>query len=130
MAEFHTTAGISFHLDNIIKDARDRIILISPYLKITDRLRERLEEQNRFKLDIRVIYGKSELNPEESNWLTSMESIRVSFCKDLHAKCYINEKEALITSMNMYEYSQQNNHEMGILVKKIGRRRTLRKDTR
>ena len=45
-----------------------------------------------------------------------MTSIRTSFCKNLHAKCYLNENEALLTSMNLYEFSQINNNEMGILV--------------
>ena len=36
-----------------------------------------------------VVYGKNELQPEENNWLKSMQSIRSSFCKDLHAKCYL-----------------------------------------
>ena len=45
-----------------------------------------------------------------------MNSIRTSFCKNLHAKCYLNENEALLTSMNLYEFSQINNNEMGILV--------------
>jgi len=34
----------------------------------------------------------------------------------LHAKCYINESQAIVTSMNLYAYSQENNEEMGILV--------------
>lgn len=70
------------------------------------------------KIDIRVVYGKNELQPEENNWLKSMQSIRSSFCKDLHAKCYLNEKEAIITSMNLYEFSQVNNNEMGIYIEK------------
>jgi hypothetical protein len=36
----------------------------------------------------------------------------------LHAKCYLNEAEAIITSMNLYEFSQQNNNEMGIYISK------------
>ena len=68
------------------------------------------------KIDVRVIYGKKELLPEENSWLESMTSIKTSFCQALHAKCYLNEKHALLTSMNLYEYSQVNNHEMGILV--------------
>jgi phosphatidylserine/phosphatidylglycerophosphate/cardiolipin synthase-like enzyme len=36
---------------------------------------------------------------------------------NLHAKCYISENEAIISSLNLYEYSQVNNDEMGILVK-------------
>lgn len=116
MPEFLRTAGISDRLERIIIDAKERLILISPFLRINQRLKVLLEDQNRQKIDVRVIYGKSELRPEENNWLASMTSIRTSFCKDLHAKCYLNENEALLTSMNLYEYSQQNNYEMGILV--------------
>ena len=116
MPKFFTTTGISHHLENIIKTAENRLIIISPYIRVNPRLREFLEDRNRFKIDIRVIYGKNELRPEENNWLKSMTSIRTSFCKDLHAKCYLNEKEALLTSMNLYEFSQNHNDEMGILV--------------
>jgi phosphatidylserine/phosphatidylglycerophosphate/cardiolipin synthase-like enzyme len=63
-----------------------------------------------------VIYGKNELQPEENNWLKAQQFVRSSICQNLHAKCYLNESEALITSMNLYEFSQVNNEEMGILV--------------
>ena len=68
------------------------------------------------KIDIRVVYGKSELRLDENKWLESMTWIRTSYCVNLHAKCYMSERAALITSMNLYEFSQQNNHEMGVLV--------------
>ena len=116
MAEFLTTTGISFRLEGIIKSATERLVIISPFLKVNERIKELLEDRGRLKIDIRVIYGKNELQPEENNWLESMTSIRTSFCKNLHAKCYLNENEALLTSMNLYEFSQQNNNEMGIIV--------------
>ena len=115
MAEFLTTSGISYRLEEIIKNANDRLIIISPYLKVNDRLKGLLEDKNRMKINVRVIYGKNELQPSENNWLASMDSIWTGFCKNLHAKCYLNENEALLTSMNLYEFSQRNNEEMGIL---------------
>ena len=117
MAEFLTTSGITYNLERLIKEAKERLILVSPFLKINERLKQLLEDQDRFKIDIRVIYGKNELQPAENNWLRSMASIRSSYCKNLHAKCFLNESEALITSMNLYEFSQVNNAEMGILVR-------------
>ena len=116
MARFLTTTGVSAQLEEIIRKAEDRLWLISPFLKITPRIKNLLEDTNRLKIDARVIYGKNELQPEENIWLESMSSIRTSFCADLHAKCYLNEDEALLTSMNLYEYSQVKNYEMGILV--------------
>jgi len=118
MAKFLTTSGITFHLEGLIKAAREKLILISPFLKVNERLRQLLEDKDRDKIDIRVVYGKNELQPEENNWLKSKASVRSSFCKNLHAKCFLNESEALITSMNLYEFSQVNNEEMGVLVSK------------
>jgi PLD-like domain len=118
MAKFLTTSGITFHLENLIKGAKEKLILISPYLKICDRIRLLLEDKNRDKIDIRMVYGKNDLQPEEHNWIKSNASIRLSFCRYLHAKCYLSETHALITSMNLYEYSQVNNDEMGVLVTK------------
>lgn len=118
MVEFLTTTGVSYNLERIVRDASEKLVLVSPYLKINDRLKQWLEDKNRFKIDIRVVYGKNELQPAENNWLRSMVSIRSSYCENLHAKCYLNESEALITSMNLYEFSQVNNEEMGVLIRK------------
>ena len=116
MAEFLTTTGVSYRLEEIIKNAAEHLVIISPFLRVNDRVKELLEDKNRLKIDVRVIYGKNELRPEENNWLESMDFIRTSFCNNLHAKCYLNENEALLTSMNLYEFSQINNNEMGLLV--------------
>jgi phosphatidylserine/phosphatidylglycerophosphate/cardiolipin synthase-like enzyme len=118
MAKFLDTTGVSYHLQQLINKADEKLILISPFLKINERIKQSLGDKNRMKIDIRVVYGKNELQPEENNWLKSMTSIRSTFCKDLHAKCYLNEKEAILTSMNLYEFSQVNNNEMGIYIEK------------
>lgn len=119
MAKFLDTTGVSYHLQQLINKANEKLVIISPYLKINDRIKQSLEDKNRMKIDIRVVYGKNELQPDENNWLKSMTSIRSSFCKDLHAKCYLNENEAILTSMNLYEFSQVNNNEMGIHIEKV-----------
>ena len=116
MPKFLVTSGVSYHLEELIKNATERLVIISPYLRVNERIKELLEDKDRLKIDVRVVYGKNELQPAENNWLESMTSVRTSFCKNLHAKCYLNEKQALLTSMNLYEFSQQNNNEMGILV--------------
>lgn len=118
MAKFLNTTGVSYHLEELIKGTKDRLILISPYLQFTDRIKEHLSNLNIQKKDIRIVYRENKLQLEENNWLESQIGIRTSLCKNLHAKCYINENEAIITSMNLYEFSQQNNNEMGIYISK------------
>ena len=118
MAKFLTTTGTNYHLEELIKSASDRLILISPFLKLNDRMKELLADKNRLKIDVRIVYGKSELQPQEIEWLRGLTYIRTSFCKNLHAKCYMNEEMCIITSLNLYEFSQVNNNEMGILIQR------------
>ena len=118
MAKFLNTSATNYFLEELIKNAKDRLILISPFLKLNDRMKELLTDKNRMKIDVRIVYGKSELQPEEINWLTELTYIRTSFCKNLHAKCYLNEELCIVTSLNLYEFSQVNNNEMGVLIRR------------
>lgn len=118
MAKFLNTSATNYFLEELIKNARERVILISPFLKLNDRVKELLADKNRLKIDVRIIYGKSELQPEEIRWLNDLTYVRTSFCKNLHAKCYLSEDLCIITSLNLYEFSQINNNEMGILLRR------------
>ncbi|RXJ73294.1 DNA repair protein [Veronia nyctiphanis] len=116
MAKFLNTSATNYYLEELIKNASERLILISPFLKLNDRIKELLEDKDRLKIDVRIVYGKSELQPEEINWLKELQFVRTSFCKNLHAKCYINEQGCIISSLNLYEFSQVNNNEMGVYI--------------
>ena len=105
MAKFLNTSATNYFLEELIKDARERVILISPFLKLNDRIKELLADKNRLKIDVRIVYGKSELQPEEIVWLNALTYVRTSFCKNLHAKCYLNEENCIVTSLNLYTSS-------------------------
>lgn len=116
MAKFLNTSATNYYLEELIKNAKERLYLISPYLKLNHRIKELLEDKDRLKIDVRIVYGKSELQPAEANWLKSLNYVRTSYCENLHAKCYISEAACIITSLNLYEFSQINNNEMGVLI--------------
>lgn len=118
MAKFLNTSATNYYLEELIKQTRERLIIISPFLKFNDRIKELLSDKDRMKIDIRIVYGKSELAPHEINWLRSLEFVRTSFCQNLHAKCFVNEQAAIITSMNLYDFSQVNNNEMGVYIQR------------
>ena len=67
MAEFVTTTGVSYRLEEIIKSSAERLVLIGPFLRVNERIKELLEDKDRLKIDVRVIYGKNELQPVENN---------------------------------------------------------------
>lgn len=116
MPEFLNTEDISARLVAIISDAREFLCLISPYLSVNDRLKQRIEAKASSEVSVHIIYRHQEQNPDVSAWLKSLPSVSTSFCENLHAKCYLNEGEVLLTSMNLYEFSQVNNYEMGVLI--------------
>ncbi|HFO4391561.1 TPA: DNA repair protein, partial [Escherichia coli] len=62
MVQVLNTTGLNYQLEKTITEAEERIILISPYLKLSNRIKELIEDKNRLKVDIRIVYGKSELN--------------------------------------------------------------------
>ena len=118
MARYLRTTGISAGLDELIRDAKEKLYIISPYLKLSDHIKELLNDKEREKVEVRIIFGKQELNPTEMGYLEGLGYVRLYFSKNLHAKCYLNERKMIITSMNLHEFSQQNNREMGILIDK------------
>lgn len=119
MAEFLTTNGTSYNIENIIIGAKSKLILVSPYLQISKTFYERLKDASNKGVQIKIIYGKDELKPNERNSLAELKNVQLFFFENLHAKCYFNENTMVITSMNMYEFSEKNNREMGVLIDKV-----------
>ena len=108
---FETNTWIS----HISEDARKHLVIICPYLKINEKLRRTIEVADRKGVNIFVIYGKRELDEGTMTWLKGLRHSNIASIKDLHAKLYMNEEFAVISSMNLYEYSQVNNEELGVL---------------
>ncbi len=118
MAEFLTTNGTSYHIENIIIEAKNKLVLISPYLQLSKTFYERLKDASNKNVSIKIIYGKDELKPNEKNSLAELKNVELFYFQNLHAKCYLNESKMVITSMNMYEFSEKTNREMGVLIDK------------
>ena len=119
MAEFLTTHGTAYQIENIIKGAKRDLYLVSPYLQLSGILFERLVDADKRGVKIYIIYGKDELNEEQWKQLEKLKNLKAYFSQNLHAKCYFNEAIMIITSMNMYEYSEKNNKEMGVLINRV-----------
>jgi hypothetical protein len=116
MAEFLTTSGTSYQLEQLIINANKKLVLISPYLQLSKTLYERLKDASKNNVQIKIVYGKDELKPNEKNSLAELENVSLFYFENLHAKCYLNESKMIITSMNMYEFSEKTNREMGVLI--------------
>ncbi|WP_420590306.1 phospholipase D family protein [Bacterioplanoides sp.] len=120
MSKFLTTAMINAYLEELIKKTNSDLILVSPYLKFSNKIKELLSDMEGSGLRVSIIYGKEVLKAESAQltWVKSQPHIDLYFYRDLHAKCYLNSSNAIVSSMNLYEFSQVNNFEMGVLLSK------------
>lgn len=122
MNKFVQGSELNFALERLIKNAEHTLLLISPYIKLHSRIRDQLKlKKNHPELKISIVYGKSEngvnkLSEEDMKLFRELPNIEIRYEKNLHAKYYANESEGLITSMNLYDYSQNNNIEAGVLI--------------
>ncbi|WP_051199981.1 phospholipase D-like domain-containing protein [Flavobacterium subsaxonicum] len=116
MADFLTTNGTSHHIEDIIIDATSELVLVSPYLQLSKTFFERLKDASNRKVLIKIIYGKDDLRPNEKALIGELKGVELYYFENLHAKCFYNENTMVITSMNMYQFSEKTNREMGILI--------------
>lgn len=108
------TTKISNEIEEILNSAEKYLILVSPYLKLNQRLKVRLSDAYKKVDNAYLIYRENELQSQDLIWLKSFENLKLFSIKNLHSKIYLNQDFALISSMNLYEYSQINNHEIGV----------------
>jgi len=118
MAKFINTRKAVSEIEDLIKNAGEKLILVSPYLKLSKDFKELLTYRNNKDKITTVIFGKQELNPDEMKFLQGLRFVILKYNEDLHAKCYANDDKMVITSLNLYEFSMANNKEMGVLIDK------------
>lgn len=127
MAEFLKGNHLNSKLDVILEEAKEKLFLISPFIKFHSRVKEVLNTKKLIDgLQIVVVFGKNEHKKEKSfskedfDYLSGFPNVIIKYEPRLHAKYYANESATLLSSMNLYEYSQNNNIEFGIYSKANG----------
>ena len=117
MVKFLETTGVTYELTGLIKKSKEKLWLVSPYVEINDQIRGHIRSSDTRNVDIRVIFRKdSKIKPDDLSFLNNLKMKHLFECKNLHAKCYLNENTAIVTSMNLYDYSQTHNREIGIKI--------------
>jgi hypothetical protein len=125
MGKFLNPKDLKANLYRIFKEAEKEIIIISPFIQLSDELRTLLRPKQKIKdFQITIFYGKNErdpsksLNPTDYRFFSEFKNHEILYNPNLHAKYYANESESIITSLNLHHFSLQNNIEVGTLLKK------------
>ena len=112
--EFMTTPKINYYIENIIDKAEEFIYIVTPFIKINKRLNELIRIKREQGIPVYLICRKDSISQPEFENLFSQIYDR----KTLHAKTILSEKSCIVTSMNLYEFSQINNDEMGFYLER------------
>lgn len=122
-AQFLFDNQLTSEVESLIKNSKNELLLISPFIDLDKRIMAALNERIKNpKFKLRVLYGKNEHNIYKSvkkdsiDFLKQFPNIEIRYEERLHAKFYINDTHYIITSMNLYDYSLANNIESGIKV--------------
>ena len=116
MAEIITAKGTGFFIEKVIRGARERIVLISPYLKVQKLYLDELKIAAKRKVSIAIVFREDEAKADQLEALWEIEGVELSCLPELHAKCYFNEHRFVLTSMNLYDHSELHNKELGIML--------------
>jgi hypothetical protein len=123
MAKFIKGFDLNNCIENLLRDATTQLWIISPYIKLHHRYKDCLKSHfDKDRLEIILVFGKNEgemqksLPKEEIDFFMNFPNIEIRYEKRLHAKFYANDSCSILTSMNLYDYSQDNNIEAGILM--------------
>src|SRR5688572_6431073 len=122
MSKFVTGKELEDAVYNIIWEAENELLIVSPYIKLDDYFKKLFNEHlNKPKLQITIIFGKNEGQVNKSfskadlDFFMQFPNISLIYAPKLHAKYYANDLMGIVTSINLYDYSFKNNIEFGVL---------------
>lgn len=108
-------------LEEVIRVSEKQLILISPYIRLHHRNVDALNTlKQRPEVEVTVCFGKADgkyeksFHPDALSLLKELPNITIVYEERLHAKFYANERASLFTSMNLYDFSADNNIEVGV----------------
>jgi hypothetical protein len=110
--KFIAPLEIASKIMTLIVEAEIELILVSPYVKINDwdKMKKSLSKAVNKGVAITFI-ARQNTNDD----LTPLKALNIKpiLVKDLHAKVYINDKYAIVTSQNITQYSDINSIDIG-----------------
>ncbi|MGE5316442.1 MAG: hypothetical protein ACM3ME_00495 [Chloroflexota bacterium] len=121
MAKFLTGHNLETAFTNIIWEAKETLLMVSPSIKPGDYLKKLFDKHlNNPKIHIIIVFGKNEKDStrsmveEDLEYFKQFLNVSMVLVPNLHAQYYANESKGLITSISLNDYSFVDNIEFGV----------------
>ena len=103
LGDYH---DIMSNVSTLIKSSEEFACIITPYMNWNDEIYRILKVAESKKTPILIILRDptgQQYNNQLLKELSKLSNIVLFYCKDLHAKIYLNEALAILPSKNLYE---------------------------
>ncbi len=112
--KFIKPSEISSKIMTLLEESDEFVVIVSPYVKITKwyKLIKKIENLRSRNTHIEFIIRKDKTNQRSFEELDELK-IKYIAIPDLHCKLYLNEKYAIVSSMNLLLSSEINSLELG-----------------
>lgn len=112
---------IALRVREFVGAAQDILIVVTPYFRPWAQMQTEIERAAKRKVDVRLIVREDEVDKlRDALAPCTACGVRVLSRTRLHAKLYVTESAAILTSMNLLEASANDSWEAGIQVEKSG----------
>jgi len=123
---FLTGKKLTESIYDIIYNAEKHLLILSPFIKLDEYLKNEVFKNHLNNASVHIIigFGKNENNitksfkREDLEYFTQFPNVTIVYIPNLHAKYYGNETQVVVTSLNLYDYSFENNIEFGAFASK------------
>lgn len=95
---------IGSKISTLIAESNEKFIVVSPYIDITQWKKIIVNLTRAIKRGVKIDFYFRELKEKDFQLLKKI-GVNVYKIKGLHTKLYLNEKEVIVSSMNLYEFS-------------------------
>lgn len=121
MSKFLTGEDLDNAICDTIWETERTLMIVSPFIKLDDYFKELFDKhENNPKIHLILVFGKNEkavkksMSKADFDYFKKFLNVSIIYVPNLHAKYYGNEKQGVITSINLYDYSFKNNIEFGV----------------
>lgn len=124
MARLVKDSELNSEIEYLFRLAEEEIIIISPFIKLHDRIRGILNNRKDDLVNLIIVFGKNpedkskSISREDLQFFQEFKDVEIRYNERLHAKFYANERTSVLTSMNLYDFSMNHNIEFGVVTEK------------
>lgn len=124
-AEFLSTIGVSYQVDRMISEATSEIVFFCPLLKLQESVILRFLQADQRNVRITLMYGKDRGQIRGQKWYKEFKNLRILYHDRLHTGVYRNEKEIILTSMELADVNSSSKADMGVMITKLRDRKAF-----